>query len=589
MNNHGRRDHVSSRYLVDVLTRTQKRQLGLLVCLWLVTVVAFYAWWFQPNHITGLIPFSVNSLIVSWGALLPGYYFFFLSRMKRSDRRLSIPRHWRVAMIVTRAPSEPFASVQRMLLTMQAQSPAHDTWLADEGPTPESLEWCEAHNVFVSCRQNVPGYHRDVWPRRKRCKEGNLAYFYDMVGYQKYDFVVQMDFDHIPEPGYLEAMLRPFHDPAVGYVSAPSICDSNAATSWVARGRLYLESHIHGSVQAGYTGGGWTPMCIGSHYAVRTAALKQCGGLGPELAEDHSTTLLLSAHGWYGVHALDAEAHGDGPATFADGMIQEFQWARSLVMIFLTLTPHCLGRLSLKLKAQFLFGQLWYLFFSSTMLSCFLLPVLAVLLGVPFARVNYFEFCLYSGLPMVASVAIIIWAKSLGVLRPREAKLINWEVPLFQLVRWPWVFWGVIDAIRCATLKSALDWRVTPKAVLINSRVPTQWLVPYIIIVCASMFIASLSVQAAGILGYYFLSIFNGIIYVTVIVSVLALQKSESRQALLLAERSQRSRRHYADPAPAWLGKGLNGNTRICFTMFRRNEQRHEKLRTLYRSYRDHC
>jgi cellulose synthase (UDP-forming) len=82
MNTHGRRDHLSSRYLVDVLTRTQKRQLGLLVCLWLVTVVAFYAWWFQPNHITGLIPFSLNSLIVSWGALLPGYYFFFLGRMK---------------------------------------------------------------------------------------------------------------------------------------------------------------------------------------------------------------------------------------------------------------------------------------------------------------------------------------------------------------------------------------------------------------------------------------------------------------------------------------------------------------------------
>jgi hypothetical protein len=103
------------------------------------------------------------------------------------------------------------------------------------------------------------------------------------------------------------------------------------------------------------------------------------------------------------------------------------------------------------------------------------------------------------------------------------------------------------------------------------------------------MFIASLWVQAAGILGYYFLSIFNGIIYVTVIVSVLALQKSESRQALLLAERSQRRRRHCADPAPSWLGKGLNGNTRICFTMFRRNEQTHEKLRTLDRSYRHHC
>ena len=82
-------------------------------------------------------------------------------------------------------------------------------------------------------------------------------------------------------------------------------------------------------------------MCIGSHYAVRTTALKEIGGLGPELAEDHSTTFLMNAHGWIGKHSIDAEAHGEGPATFADAMIQEFQWARSLAMISLN-SRHCI-------------------------------------------------------------------------------------------------------------------------------------------------------------------------------------------------------------------------------------------------------
>ena len=36
-------------------------------------------------------------------------------------------------------------------------------------------------------------------------------------------------------------------------------------------------------------------MCIGSHYAVRTRALREIGGLGPELAEDFSTSFLPSA------------------------------------------------------------------------------------------------------------------------------------------------------------------------------------------------------------------------------------------------------------------------------------------------------
>lgn len=548
MNKHGLADHVASRYLVEVLTKTQKRRLSLLVGLWLVTVAIFWVWWCKPSHFTGWVRFTCNSVILGYGAILPGYYFFFLSRMKMSDPTLPIPRRWRVAMVVTRAPSEPFAQVQRMLLAMRAQTPAHDTWVADEDPNPESLQWCAEHNIFVSCRKNVSGYHRDVWPRRKRCKEGNLAYFYDTYGYKQYDFVVQMDFDHIPAPGYLAAMLRPFHDPTVGYVSAPSICDSNVANSWVGRGRLYLESHIHGTVQAGYNGDGWTPMCIGSHYAVRTAALQECGGLGPELAEDHSTTLLMAAHGWYGVHALDAEAHGEGPATFVDGMIQEFQWARSLVMIFLTMTPRCLARLPLQLKAQFLFGQLWYPLFSGTMFASFLLPSLAVLLGLPFANVNYFEFLLYSMLPMVTSVGIIIWVKSLGLLRPRDAKLLNWEVPLFQLVRWPWVFWGVIDATRCSMMKTALEWRVTPKTGKVNSRVAPQWLVPYMVVAVGSLLGTTLCAEQPDVWGYYVLSLLNGVGYAAVMFVILALQKKESRQATWLAHSTQWNRPQHLPP-----------------------------------------
>ena len=42
---------------------------------------------------------------------------------------------------------------------------------------------------------------------------------------------------------------------------------------------------------------GLAPSCIGSHYAVRTHALKTIGGIGPELAEDFSTSFLLTSAG----------------------------------------------------------------------------------------------------------------------------------------------------------------------------------------------------------------------------------------------------------------------------------------------------
>ena len=61
-------------------------------------------------------------------------------------------------------------------------------------------------------------------------------------------------------------MLRPFADPKVGYVSAPSICDSNAAESWSARGTPLCRSQ-HARRAAGGYNGNLAPLCIGSHYA----------------------------------------------------------------------------------------------------------------------------------------------------------------------------------------------------------------------------------------------------------------------------------------------------------------------------------
>ncbi len=136
---------------------------------------------------------------------------------------------------------------------------------------------------------------------------------------------------------------------------------------------LYAEASLHGSLQAGYNNG-WAPLCIGSHYAVRTASLEEDRRARSSLREDHSTT-LMNAGGWRGVHAVNAIAHGDGPATFADLVVQEFQWSRSLVTILLhTFSPACRPAAA-ELKFQFLFSQLWYPLFSTFMAVMFLLPV----------------------------------------------------------------------------------------------------------------------------------------------------------------------------------------------------------------------
>jgi cellulose synthase (UDP-forming) len=494
---------------------------------WLLALCIFWEWWLRPEHNIDTLRYVMNTLVLAWTTLLPIYFVALLIRARVANPKLGIPVDAAVAMVVTKAPSEPFSVVRDTLVAMLAQDVAHDTWLADEDPTPEVLIWCAVHRVRVSTRRGNRDYHRSTWPRRTRCKEGNLAYFYDHYGYQKYEFVVQMDADHVPEPGYLRAMLRPFADPAVGYVSAPSICDKNAAHSWSARGRLHIEAMLHGLLQAGYSAG-WAPLCIGSHYAVRTSALYDIGGLGPELAEDHSTTMIMNAHGWRGVHAFDAIAHGDGPQTFADLVTQEFQWSRSLITILLRHTPQHLSRLPRKLQFQFLFCQLWYPLFALVMLALYAMPVVALATQSRYVDVTAIDFYIHVlAAELIFAILALGWRAN-GWLRPADAKIFSWEAILFLFARWPWVVAGTIAAL-CDWYRGAtVPFRVTPKGGTRADHVPFRVLLPYALLASISG-LAVLALPTVGeARGFYIFAILNCALYAILLAVIVVRHEVEN-------------------------------------------------------------
>lgn len=488
------------------------------ILLWLACFLNFWVWWLRPEHWSSPFSFVIVSLVLVWITAVPAYFLFILHRARRPALALEVPSKIRAAMVVTKAPSEPFPVLEKTLLAMLVQDVPHDTWLADEKPDAATIAWCEAHGVRLSTRFGVEDYHRATWPRRTRCKEGNLAYFYDHYGYDLYDVVVQLDADHVPEPGYLARMLQPFADPEVGYVSAPSICDANASESWAARGRLYSEANLHGPLQAGYNEG-WAPLCMGSHYAVRTSALRAIGGLGPELAEDHSTTLMMNAAGWKGVHAVDAIAHGLGPQTFADLAVQEFQWSRSLVAIFLSYTPSVLGKLSPRLRFQFIFSQLWYPCFATVMSLSFVMPLLALGFGFTFVNVPYVEFLLYF-LPLGTILMSLAYARQLaGILRPINPQLFCWETATFAMARWPWAFLGTVCAVLDVVLKRQTEFRVTPKGK--GGTLPARVLAPYAALSAISGVCAYLIDTSSDAGGYYVFALVNAVIYALVFAVIL--------------------------------------------------------------------
>ncbi|MEX5728763.1 cellulose synthase (UDP-forming) [Rhodovulum iodosum] len=526
-------------HLTPLLGRRQKVKYALAIALWLALIAHFWAWWLQPAHNIDPLRYWLVTAVLGWITLLQLYFLAIFPRASIAADPVAALGRPRVAMIVTKTPSEPFAVVRRTLEAMLAQDYPHDTWLADEDPAPETLNWCAAHGVKVTTRKGRDDYHRAEWPRRTRCKEGNLAFFYDTVGYRDYDFVAQFDADHTPRPGYLRAILRPFADSAVGYVSAPSICARNAGQSWAARTRLYSEAMFHGALQAGYSRG-WAPMCIGSHYAVRTRALKQVGGLGPELAEDHSTSMIMNAGGWRGVHAIDAIAIGDGPATLADMLTQEFQWSRSLVSLLLRYTPRYFGGLSPLLKFQFLFSQLWYPLFAVFMLVAFALPVWAVMADVRFADVTYPGFLAHSVPPMLVLVWIAFQVRADGLFRPADASVISWERALFVCAQWPWVLWGCAMAVRDRLAGGFVDFRITPKGdAAARAELPFPVIAPYIVLALAAGLPVLLVDGVENAAGFYLLSLVNAALY-TALVAAAVIHHLRENDISILAHPARR-------------------------------------------------
>lgn len=514
--------------LEPLFTPWQRREYLVEIAIWYLAFASFWAWWLEPAHNIGTVRFLCGTLPFAWFTLTLFYFLFVVLGGRVPAKDLQPLAGSRVAMVVTKTSSEPFSVVAETLDAMLRQTYPHDTWLADEDASPETLAWCEEKGVRVSTRKGHPDYHRPDWPRRARCKEGNLAFFYDHYGYPLYDFVVQMDADHVPTPTYLSEMLKPFANPRIGYVTAPSICDKNAAQSWSARGRLYAEAVTHGPLQAGYAGGG-APLCVGSHYAVRTTALKAIGGLGPELAEDHSTTLMMNAHGWHGVHALDAIAHGDGPRTFADLVTQEFQWSRSLVTILLRYTPALLLHLPVGLRVRFVFLQLWYPLDSIFWALLFANPVVALLSHKNLINVTFADFLLhYTPMPLVLLVIVYRWRAN-GWLRPVKTRVVSWEAILFALAKWPWALVGSVVALRDWVTNSFVDFRVTPKGNDPVGPIPFRVLAPYIAISLASALAALLSDDVGTARGFYIFAIFNAVLYAALILVIVVRHGLENR------------------------------------------------------------
>lgn len=145
--------------MIPVLSGTKKLVYWSLVGLWFVTLAISFAWWFQPQHTAGIGGMVMTTILLSFTMVLPAYFFINAGRGSYPDPDQPVPPG-KVAFIVTKVPSEPWAMLKETLVAMIKSRAAYPypesvkIILADEDPEVNTdTLWC-AH---------AGGRSRDGW------------------------------------------------------------------------------------------------------------------------------------------------------------------------------------------------------------------------------------------------------------------------------------------------------------------------------------------------------------------------------------------------------------------------------------------
>ncbi len=494
--NHG----IAYNQIVDerVMSKADLAVYAVAVAVWFSVNTVFWQWWFQSDHIVSWPRFILATIGLSYDlTLMPLVLVFFLYQMKRPAHVPPIPG-LRVAMLTAIVPSaESIDVLERTVAGMVSVRYPHDNWVLDEGGDRQVKELCERYGVHYWSRKGIPEFNQPSWPFQAKTKSGNYNSWFTRIGYRNYEFVVQLDTDHVPMPEYLDEVLGYFRDPDVAYVALPSVYRN--LDDWPTRGSSEQSQVFQGVMQMGYYGWAQTPMIIGSHAAYRLSHLKEIGGFGPSRAEDHLDTLKLAQHGHRGVFVPKILAEGLGPHNLSDYLAQEHQWAFSIAQVLLKY-----GRAKELLKARqrvvFLFSELWYSIYSTSYFLLFLLPLIALIANQPIVRVSFIEFLGYTMPVTAVSIGILAWAYKRHWLQPGTHFFVSWQGVVLSVARWPIVLIAIVNAVISLVFRQGrFNYLVTPKGGrALTTRSTLRTVTPFIALGAVSIAVPLIYAARAG-------------------------------------------------------------------------------------------
>jgi len=384
-------------------------------------------WWFREVHIGNLPLYLVLSLAI-W------YSVFRMILIWISYLRISKPPHipaqqgLTVAIFTTSSPGEPLAMFEKTLEACAKITYPHTTYLLDDTQDPAFREAAERHGAVWLELVGLPG-----------AKAGKINKALQMTSE---DFILVLDPDHIPFPGFLDHTLGYFQDEQVGFVQV-SQAYYNQYRSFTALGAAEQTYNFYGPTQMSLYGYGCA-VAIGANCTFRRKALESINGHGIGLAEDLITAIRIHGAGWKSIYNPVIVSRGLVPEDFGSFCKQQLKWSRGVFEVTFRELPRLFRKLKFWQKLSYFTIGTYYL--AGLMQLIFtLVPFIYFCTGLLPARMDFADFIIF-GMPVVLCAIVIYLYMQLWVCDTKTERGLHWHGMVLKFACWPVFLMGFLLA-----------------------------------------------------------------------------------------------------------------------------------------------
>lgn len=333
-------------------------------------LVAYFAWLLRPSRVGHPVLFTVLAVVELFNAAQAiGFWWTCLGRRPRR-RGTALVRTDKVTVdVFIPTYNEPVEIVEPVVAAAARLTGARvRVMVLDDGNRDEMAALARRHGVGYLRRSVHSG-----------AKAGNINH---ALGRSDGSFVLVLDCDHVPAPGFLERTLPEFVDPTVAYVQTPQYYANGTAPPGRQPGQLPAAAWQQQALFFGPIATGKDAhramFCCGTNVVFRRAALDDAGGF-PEnsVTEDFELSIGMHERGWTSAYVPEVLASGLGPEDAASYVSQQNRWARGCVGAIGRVLR---SRLRWRLKLQYLLSASYFLT-GWTVLVYLSLPAIRIVTG----------------------------------------------------------------------------------------------------------------------------------------------------------------------------------------------------------------